>query len=115
MNSSGRPTDGVTSDELWAVLDDEERAAFTKLLKDPDGEAAKEVLAFHDSHSQAWRPWWEVEHEDETDSRYQKMVALWKNFDVILQALSAPLGKYPNSLLYNIVAVTYVPYVFRVQ
>lgn len=91
-------------DDLWAVLNDEEHAAFTKLLADSGSEAAKEVLALHDSQSQLWRPWWELEHGKEKDSSYQKMVVSWESFDVTLSVL---LAQHANScrLLYNIVAI----------
>ncbi len=107
VNSYDLPIDAATPDELWGALNDEERAAFTTLLRDPTSEAAKGVLALYDSQSQSWRPWWELEHGEEKDSSYQKMVASWESFDIALSALSAPFGKHANScrLVYNIVAI----------
>ncbi|KAF8326830.1 uncharacterized protein EI90DRAFT_1876391 [Cantharellus anzutake] len=95
--------DRATTSEVLAALNDDERATFTKMLKDPNSKAAKEVLSFHDVASQSWKPWWESENED-TNSSLGELTTLTESFDAML---SAPTKMCPAShpILYNVVSV----------
>jgi hypothetical protein len=82
-------TDVVSTEELWALLSEEQREKFMKALQAPTSELAQQLLASEELDQDLREPW-------------------WKNTDAEEHRPKMPPAVEGPSLVYNIFAIRLV-------
>ena len=103
-----------SADKIWAVLTPEERARFTRAVKDPGSELAKTLLTSPDLAEDIPAPWWvtppstpQANAPVSRPERPPDIMAIPEAFLTDSTSLSHAPPAFP--LAYNLVAILWVP------
>ncbi|KAF8347773.1 hypothetical protein F5887DRAFT_1060585 [Amanita rubescens] len=104
--------ENVNPDELWSLLNAEERSKFMEVLRDPSSELAQQLLSSEELEKSRRKPWWEeseIEGEEDTNhpSKTRPEVVL------VPSSMVKPVHASP-SLVYNVCAIC-IAYVYTVR
>ncbi|KAF8717518.1 hypothetical protein AX14_012166 [Amanita brunnescens Koide BX004] len=95
-------------DELWSVLNAEERSKFMETLRDPNSELTQQLLSSEELERNRRKPWWE-----ESDIEDKEGISRWPQAMMVPVSMVRPVPTSP-SLVYNVCAIC-IAYVFTVR
>lgn len=93
----------VGPNELWSVLNPDERSKFMEALRDPNGELAQQLLSSHELERNRRKPWWEESdiEDEEGVSRSSKT----RPEAILVPASMVRSIPTSPSLVYNVCAI----------